>query len=101
MPENEILTAPPRWTPPIGLGTVAGFGTGSTSLVAALVDAIVGGGIDSDTRTLIVSGLAAIVLTALGRMYQAGQKYAAGHGVALPDIALPGDTPTVPSGLQQ
>jgi hypothetical protein len=49
-----------------------------------VVDAIVGPGVDSDTRTLIVSGVAALVLTALGRMFQSGMAYLSHHGVRLP-----------------
>lgn len=66
-------TSPPaRPVVPIGLGSVAGYGAGVTALVAAFVDAIVGSSVDVDTRTLIISGISALVLTSLGRMFQAG-----------------------------
>jgi hypothetical protein len=100
MTDTDIPTAPPRWTPPVGLGTVSGYSAGVLALVGAVVDAIAGENIDADTRTLLVTGIAAVVFTSLGRMYQAGKKYAAAHGVTLPDSPFddPSSIPAVQSG---
>lgn len=81
----ELPTSPP--TPPVvpwGPGSSIGVGSGVLALVGALVDAIAGEGVDADTRALIVSGVAALVLTALGRMFQAGMAYLSRHGVNVP-----------------
>jgi hypothetical protein len=63
MTDTDIPTAPPRWTPPVGLGTVSGYSAGVLALVGAVVDAIAGENIDADTRTLLVTGIAAVVFT--------------------------------------
>jgi hypothetical protein len=74
---------------PWGPGSSIGVGSGVLSLVAALVDAVAGEGVDADTRTLIISGVAALVLTSLGRMFQAGLAYLKGHGVNVPTYEPP------------
>lgn len=82
---TDLPTSPP--TPPIvpwGPGSSIGVGAGVLSLVTALVDAIAGEGVDADTRTLIISGVAALVLTALGRMFQAGMAFLSNHGLPVP-----------------
>jgi hypothetical protein len=86
----DIPKSPPTFpVVPWGPGSSIGVGSGVLSLVAALVDAVAGEGVDADTRTLIISGVAALVLTSLGRMFQAGLAYLKGHGVNVPTYEPP------------
>jgi hypothetical protein len=72
----------------VGLLTKTGFGTALLSAVLAVIDAVAGDAIDSDTRLLIGTAVASIIATVLARAYQAGKLYASQHGVNLPDQPL-------------
>jgi putative exporter of polyketide antibiotics len=72
----------------VGLLTHTGIGATLLLWVGALVDAIAGSGLDSDTRTMIVSGAVTLVSVILSRGYQAGKLIAAKHGIDLPDDPL-------------
>jgi hypothetical protein len=68
----------------VGLLTKTGLGATVVMWLGALVDAIAGETVDADTRTLIVTGVIALVSVVLSRGYQAGKLIAAKHGVDLP-----------------
>lgn len=68
---------------PVGLGTQAGFGAAILAAVLALIDAIAGDNIDSDTKFLIGAAVASTIATVLSRGYQAGKLYAARRGIDL------------------
>lgn len=63
--------------PSTGLGTKAGFGAAVLSLVLALLDAIVGNKVDADTKLFFATGIASVLVTVAGRMYQAAKAKAA------------------------
>lgn len=72
----------------VGLLTQTGLGTSLAMFVSAIIDALAGGAIDSDTRLLIASGVATVIATIFARAYQAGKLIAARHGINLPDQPL-------------
>lgn len=72
----------------VGLLTQTGLGSTVLLWIGALVDAIAGETVDADTRTLIISGVVALVGVILSRGYQAGKLIAAKHGVDLPSDPL-------------
>lgn len=73
---------------PVGLLTQTGLGTALLMAVLAVIDAISGDVIDSDTRLLIGTSVASVIATILARGYQAGKLYAAKHNINLPDQPL-------------
>lgn len=86
------VSATRRVDPPdrvsVGLLTQTGLGTSLVMFVSAIIDAIAGDVIDSDTRLLIAGGIATVIATIFARAYQAGKLIAARHGIDLPDQPL-------------
>jgi hypothetical protein len=63
--------------PAVGLGSKVGLGSAVLLAVLAAIDAIAGDKIDSDTKFLVGSSVAATITTVLGRMYQQAMLYLA------------------------
>lgn len=76
---GPALPAEPR----VGIATKTTLGAAVLAAVLALIDAVAGDTIDSDTKLLIGSSVALVIANALSRGYQAGKLYAAKRGIEL------------------